>query len=151
MKPAPKNFPRVSSSLWYRDAGRAIDWLCEAFGFEVRLRIEGDAGRIEHSELIFGEGLIMVGSEGGHAASDPGAPRRVSPASLDGANTQCVCVYVDDAAAHCERARRAGAKILTEPKVSDYGEEYWSDKGYACEDLEGHMWWFVERVRDVKG
>jgi uncharacterized glyoxalase superfamily protein PhnB len=37
-----------------------IDWLCRALGFEVRLKVEGDGGRIEHSELVYGEALIMV-------------------------------------------------------------------------------------------
>ena len=41
--------------------------LCAAFGFEVRLKIEGEGGRIEHSELEFGEGLIMVGQREGGA------------------------------------------------------------------------------------
>ena len=34
-KPPPKGYPRISSSLSYEDAAKAIDWLCRAFGFEV--------------------------------------------------------------------------------------------------------------------
>jgi uncharacterized glyoxalase superfamily protein PhnB len=60
MRPNPPGWPRISSSLIYRDAHKAIEWLCRAFGFEVRLKVEGDSGRIEHSELVFGEGLVMV-------------------------------------------------------------------------------------------
>ena len=60
MKPTPPGWPRISSALFYDDAGQAIDWLCRAFGFEVRLRVEGDGGRIEHSELEYEGGLIMV-------------------------------------------------------------------------------------------
>src|SRR5690606_37481574 len=66
-KPAPAGWPRISSAVFYDDAARAIDWLCAAFGFEVRLKVEGDGGRIEHSELTFGDGLIMVGSTGGRS------------------------------------------------------------------------------------
>jgi hypothetical protein len=33
--------------------------------------------------------------------------------------------------------------------VSDYGEDYWSDKGYGCEDLEGHTWYFAQRLRSA--
>jgi uncharacterized glyoxalase superfamily protein PhnB len=54
---------------------------------------------------------------------------------------------VDDVDAHCERARAAGATILSEPTVSDYGEEHWADRGYEAEDPEGHRWWFAQRVR----
>ena len=46
MKPTPKGWPRLSSALYYDDAPKAIDWLCEAFGFEVRLKVEGEGGRI---------------------------------------------------------------------------------------------------------
>ena len=73
-KPAPEGWPRISSAVFYEDAAAAIDWLCSAFGFAVRLRIAGEGGRIEHSELVFGEGLIMVGSSGGKSTrADPPA------------------------------------------------------------------------------
>jgi uncharacterized glyoxalase superfamily protein PhnB len=147
MKPTPPGWPRISTAIWYQDASAAIDWLCRAFGFEVQLKIEGEGGRIEHSELVFGGGLIMVGSEG----DKPGRPNtdhQKSPRSLGGANTQCMMVYVDDVEAHCARARAAGARIVSEPKTSDYGEEYWTDRSYECEDVEGHHWWFCQRLRD---
>ena len=59
-------------------------------------------------------------------------------------------VFVDDAAAHCARARAAGAKIFEEPAIHDYGEDYWADRSYGAIDPEGHLWWFTERVRDPK-
>jgi uncharacterized glyoxalase superfamily protein PhnB len=149
MKPTPAGWPRIASSIYYQDPGRAIDWLCEAFGFECRMKVEGDDGSIVHSELELagGEGLIFVGGEGGWS-SNPDRKFAKSPKSLDGANTQSMMAFVDDAKTHCERARAAGAKIVTEPKVSDYGPEYWSDIGYSCEDLEGHTWYFATRLRD---
>ena len=57
-------------------------------------------------------------------------------------------VFVDDADAHCEHARANGATIVKEPSTTDYGEEWWTDRGYECEDLEGHHWWFYQRLRD---
>jgi uncharacterized glyoxalase superfamily protein PhnB len=146
MKPPPSGWPRISSAVYYEDAPAAIDWLCQAFGFEVRLKIEGEGGSIEHSELTYGEGLIMVGQAG--LAGKPSFCK--SPPSLGGANTQNMMVYVDDADAHCEHARANGAKIVTEPKTTDYGEEWWTDRGYECEDIGGHHWWFVQRLRDQK-
>src|SRR5256885_12656457 len=47
--------------------------------------------------------------------------------------------------AHCARARAAGARIVAEPKTTDYGEDYWTDRGYEAEDLGGHRWWFYQR------
>src|SRR5262245_49174621 len=97
MKNTPKGWPRVSPSIVYDDAAAAIDWLCRAFGFEVRLKVEGDKGRIEHSELVFGDGVVMVGS-----ATTDSKPERSfrtkfkSPQSLGGVNTQSLMLYVDD-------------------------------------------------------
>jgi uncharacterized glyoxalase superfamily protein PhnB len=135
--------------VFYDDASAAIDFLCRAFGFEVRLKIEGEGGRIEHSELVFGEGLISVGQSGGHSGREVPLPGK-SPRSLGGANTQMVGVIVDDADAHCERARAAGAKIIDPPTTHDYGDDYWTDRSYRAEDIEGHQWWFWHRVRDAK-
>jgi uncharacterized glyoxalase superfamily protein PhnB len=146
-KPAPPGWPRISSSIFYEDAARAIDWLCRAFGFEVRLKIEGRDGRVEHSELVLGDGLVMVGEAGGRSGRAIPVPGR-SPRSLGGAVTQALFVYVDDADAHCERARAAGATILEPPTTQDYGPAYWTDRTYRAEDLEGHQWWFGHRVRD---
>ena len=144
MKPSPTGWPRISSAIYYQDAPAAIDWLCRAFGFEVRVKVEGEGGSIEHSELTYGDGLIMVGQAG--LKNKPSF--RASPRALGGANTQNLMVFVDDADAHCEHARANGAKIVTEPKTTDYGEEWWADRAYECEDLEGHHWWLCQRVRD---
>jgi uncharacterized glyoxalase superfamily protein PhnB len=143
-KNPPKGWPRIAGSPVYSEAGKAIDWLCTAFGFEIRMKVDGEGGRIEHSELTLGGGMIMVGDV------DRGRTWRKSPRQLDGANTQTMMVFVDDADAHCERARAAGAKIETEPKTSDYGDDFWSDRGYEAVDLEGHHWWFIQRLRDQK-
>ena len=146
MKPAPPGWPRISSALYYEDPARAIDWLCKAFGFEVRIKVEGDDGSIVHSELVFGDGVIMVA--GTKKASRPDLTYRRSPRAIGGANTQSMMAYVDDVEAHCQRARQAGAKIVSEPKTSDYGAGYWIDRGYEAEDPEGHHWWFIQRLRD---
>lgn len=146
MKPSPPGWPRISSSLYYDDAAKAIDWLCDAFGFTVRLKVEGEGGRIEHSELEFGEALVMVAG----AEKADKFPQVRSPGQVGGGNTQNLFVYVDDVLAHCERARSKGATIQIEPKVSDYGEDYWSDWSYECVDIGGHHWWFAERLRSPK-
>lgn len=146
MKDTPPDWPRISSSLYYRDAAKAIDWLCEAFGFELRLKVEGEGGRIEHSELSYGSGVVMVGQEEPDGATPRFGRRRVSPLTAGG-NTQGLMLYVDDADAHCARARAQGATIVEEPAVHDYGEDYWADRGYGALDLEGHIWWFTQRLR----
>jgi uncharacterized glyoxalase superfamily protein PhnB len=148
MKSTPDGWPRMSSSIFYQDAAAAIDWLCRAFGFEVRLKVEADDGKIIHSELTYGGGLVMIGQEG------TGSPGRQwknfmrSPKSMGGHTTQSVMLYVDDVERHCEQARTAGAKIVEELATHDYGEDYWADRSYGALDPEGHMWWISQRVRD---
>lgn len=146
MKPTPRGWPRISPGIYYRDASRMIDWLCAAFAFEVKIKVVGEGGRIDHSELVLGDdSLIMVGEE------VRGTARRfetdcLSPLSAGG-NTQNLMVYVDDVDAHCERARAAGARVVAEPALHDYGEAYWADRSYGCIDPEGHLWWFAQRMR----
>ncbi len=149
MKKPPEGWPRISSALFYDDPAKAIDWLCKAFGFEVRLKVEGEGGRIEHSELVFGDGLIMVGHAGGKSGRPVLVPCK-SPRSLDGTVTQALCVCVDDVDQHCRHARANGATIIEDPATQDYGDEYWSDRTYRAADLEGHQWWFMQRVREPK-
>lgn len=145
MKPTPPGWPRISTVIFYEDGHAAIDWLCKAFGFEVSLKVEGENGRLEHSELVFGGGLIMVSEE-----KPDKLPNRKPPSAVGGANTQCMMVYVDDIEAHCKRAREAAAVIISEPKNTEYGEEYWEDRGYECRDIGGHYWWFCQRLRSPK-
>lgn len=145
MKPTPSGWPRMCASVYYEDARAAIDWLCSAFGFEVRLKVEGEGGRIEHSELVFGDAVVMVGQVG---RGKPWQNKFVSPRQVSGNNTQALCIFVDDADQHCERARGAGAVIGREPETHDYGDDYWVDRTYQAVDPEGHRWWFMQRVRD---
>jgi uncharacterized glyoxalase superfamily protein PhnB len=147
MKNPPAGWPRISNSVYYDDPRRAIDWLVSAFGFEVQLKIEGDNGRIEHSELTFHGGLIMVGDTA--KANDGGV--RAAPKSLGGANTQQMCIYVDDVDAACARARSAGAVITREPTTTDYGEDYWIDRSCEVQDPEGHRWYFMQRLSKAEG
>lgn len=128
--------PTVIPALSYRDPAAALDWLGRAFGFEIEMVIEDESGQPAHSELRFGDGLVMVGSEW--------SEDRKSPASLSGKCTQTVHLKVADIDAHCERARAAGAEILMEPETQFYG-----DRTYRARDPEGHIWTFGETVREV--
>jgi uncharacterized glyoxalase superfamily protein PhnB len=148
MKPAPENFPRLTSAVVYKDAVKAIDWLCTAFGFELRLKVEADDGSIIHSELTYGDGVIMVAQERMEQPKHPWAAALASPRSIGGKTTQSLMLYVDDVDAHCAHARANGAQIGQDPETSDYGEDYWSDRGYCAIDPEGHVWWITQRLRD---
>jgi len=51
---------------------------------------------------------------------------------------------VDDARAHCERARAHGARILLEPTDFEYGE-----RQFTAQDPAGHRWTFSETLADI--
>jgi uncharacterized glyoxalase superfamily protein PhnB len=115
--------------LIYPEVREAVDWLSTAFGFQERLRI-GDAHR---SQLKVGDGAVIVAD----VRCEQSAPR-------EGEVTHLVMVRIDDARAHCERARSHGARILTEPTDWEYGE-----RQYVAEDPAGHRWTFSETLDDV--
>jgi uncharacterized glyoxalase superfamily protein PhnB len=142
MKPAPSGWSRISTTLFYEDARTAIDFLCRAFGFEVKLLVEHD-GKVVHSQLLYGDGVVMAGQLSGR----PDRLWCAAPGQTGGRNTQSLFVYVDDADAHCAVARREGAVIASEPTTVDYGPDHWADRGYEAVDCEGHHWWFAHRVR----
>ena len=55
-----------------------------------------------------------AGSSGGRSDRKAPLPCK-SPKSLGGANTQSLCLYVDDVDAHYQQARASGAIIADEP------------------------------------
>jgi uncharacterized glyoxalase superfamily protein PhnB len=138
---APTPRPSLSTALAYRDPKAALHWLEAAFGFEPSMVILDANDNVAHSEMQFGNGLIMVGNEWSEAHK--------SPASLNGMNTQSVHVHLTpekdgDIDAHCDRARRAGARILMEPETQFYG-----DRSYRAADPEGHIWTFGQTVKPM--
>jgi uncharacterized glyoxalase superfamily protein PhnB len=109
--------------LYYPDPSVAAEWLGKAFDFTVRLRIANHRIQMRAGQGCFtiAEGLVVP-------------------------NHSCVVqVRIEDALAHCRRARLAGVKILTEPVDHNYGE-----RQYNAEDFYGHWWDFTETIRDVE-
>lgn len=119
--------------LRYRNAHVAIDWLCNAFGFE-RHAIYADGDTVHHAQLVYGGGMIMLSSA--DIESEWGK-HMVHPEQVGGRETQSCCVVVGDADAHHARATEAGAEVVIAIADQDYG-----GRGYACRDIEGHLWWF---------
>jgi uncharacterized glyoxalase superfamily protein PhnB len=117
----------------YRDAPAAIEWLCNAFGFDKQAVYPAEDGTIMHAQLTFGNGMIMCGTK-----KDTAFGRHIKqPDEIGGCETQCAYVVVTDADALYARAKTAGAEILIDIKTEDYG-----GRGFTCRDLEGHIWTF---------
>jgi uncharacterized glyoxalase superfamily protein PhnB len=134
-------YPAVIPMIAYEDGPAAMDWLAKAFGFRERdRRVEN--GRLTHGEMDTGGGLVMMATPSTHyhgpkrhreECATAGAWHDV-PYIIDG-----VLVYIDDVDAHFERAKAAGATILSPVEATPVG------KRYRAEDLEGHRWMFTER------
>ncbi|HBY95679.1 MAG: VOC family protein [Ardenticatenaceae bacterium] len=135
--------PSVIPMIAYEDGFAALEWLSKAFGFRERTRMIAGDGTLGHGEMEAGDGLIMLATptrdyeSPRHHRQECEAARRWSsvPYVIDG-----VLVYVDDVDAHFERAKSAGATILSEPEDTGPG------RLYRAEDLEGHRWMFIRRT-----
>jgi uncharacterized glyoxalase superfamily protein PhnB len=113
--------------LAYPVVDQAADWLCDAFGFTVRLRIfhhrvqmnvGGDGGALVVRELRENETNQALGM--GHS----------------------VMIRVEDADAHYKRAGEHGAKMTQEPTTYPFGERQFDAKDFA-----GHSGRFRSRWR----
>ncbi|HEY8816138.1 MAG TPA: VOC family protein [Candidatus Dormibacteraeota bacterium] len=133
----------VVPMIAYENGSAAMDWLIEAFGFvEADRRLAAD-GRLTHGELEAGEGRIMLatptpdyqGPKHHRETCEAASKWSRVPYIIDG-----VLVQVDDVVGHCERARAAGAVILSEPENTPDGRHY------RVEDVEGHRWMFEEKA-----
>jgi uncharacterized glyoxalase superfamily protein PhnB len=139
-----RSFPRVIPMIAYEDGAAALDWLAKAFGFRERTRLTSPDGTIGHAEMELGDGVIMLatptpayqGPKRHRESCEPARKWSAVPYVIDG-----VLVYVDDVDAHFQRAREAGATILSEPEDQDFG-----DRHYRAEDLEGHRWMFAQPI-----
>jgi uncharacterized glyoxalase superfamily protein PhnB len=119
--------------LVYEDVAKAIDWLCDTFGFTERLRAAGPGGSVVHAQLAIAEGAVMLGRQGGEFR--PPRPNEV---------TQYVHVHVENVNEHFEQARQRGARILKSPTDMPFGE-----RQYTVEDPWGHRWTFSQSIADV--
>lgn len=130
---AKQTIATVIPTFRYRNAPAMIEWLCEAFGFEKHLVVPGDGGTIAHAQLVFGNGMVMLGS----ARDDEFGKLQQPLSSADSAVSSSPYVIVNDVDAHHARAVKAGARVVMPLKDEDYG-----GRGYSCRDPEGYVWSF---------
>jgi uncharacterized glyoxalase superfamily protein PhnB len=107
--------------LSYPDVSQAIDWLCKAFGFTLRLTI-GD----HRAQLAMNDGAIVITKENASSAK------------------ATVMVRVEDALRHSEIAIEHGANVISLPTDYPYGE-----RQYTVQDIAGHRWTFSQTLSDI--
>jgi len=119
-----RSIPRstVLPELAYPNIGEAIDRLCGAFGFTLRIRIAD-----HRAQLNVGDGAVILIETTGNVGLK-----------------SAVMVRVENVDTHYERARRSGARIVREPADYPYGE-----RQYNVEDFAGHHWCFTQSIADI--
>ena len=114
----------VIPELAYPDIGKAVDWLCDAFSFTLRLRIAN-----HRAQMNVGDGALVLTELPEGQRCDIG---------------HSVMVRVENVDAHHQRAVQHGARILRQPADHPYGE-----RQYSVEDLAGRRWTFSQSIADV--
>ena len=122
------------TTMLYRDADAAVNYLSKTFGFDPHAVYRGDDGKVAHAELTFGNGMIMLGPVG---KGEFGKRFLTMPNDAGGRCTHSVYVIVRDMDAHHARSVAAGADIVMSLReVAEGG------RNYSVRDPEGHVWSF---------
>jgi uncharacterized glyoxalase superfamily protein PhnB len=131
----PSGTPQIIPYLYYPDATLALEFLVDAFGFEVIHAVRDAEGVVWTAQLRLGDGVVMIGPGiegfGTRAVDDP-----------DWATTR-MYTYVDDVDAHYEHAKSAGALIQSAPEIHFSG-----NKQYVASDCGGQQWIFAEPTEE---
>jgi uncharacterized glyoxalase superfamily protein PhnB len=114
----------VIPELAYPDIGKAIHWLCDAFGFTLRLRIAN-----HRAQMNVGDGAVVLTELGEGQGTGIG---------------HSVMVRVENVDRHHERAIQRGARVLRPPADHPFGE-----RQYTVEDFTGRRWTFSQTIADV--
>jgi PhnB protein len=123
----------ITPYLYYKDVAGALKFLAKAFGFrKYGVQMSRPDGKLNHAAMKLGDDLIMMGYPG---------PKYKTPKRL-GQTTHSLYINVDDVGKHFERAKKAGATIVEEPKDTFYGH-----RRYGAADPEGHEWYFAQEIK----
>lgn len=125
----------VVPCLLYHDAPAMIDWLCKVIGFEKKAIYTDDQGKVMHSELTLGMGMIMVGSTAAPDDPNPWAQLVKHPSEFNKVETQSPSLYVDDPDAVYAKVKENGGEVVLDIEDKNYG-----GRGFCCRDPEGHLW-----------
>ena len=122
-----RSIPRctVIPELAYPDVTKAAEWLCDVFGFTLRLAI-GD----HRAQLNVGDGAVVVTERLNDAGSSD--------------KTHSVLVRIEDVERHHQHVLQRGVQILRQPADHPYGE-----RQYTAQDFGGHVWTFTQSIADV--
>jgi len=131
------DFHTITPHLVVRDAARAIEFYCRAFGAaELYRNLAPDGKSIMHAELMLGDSRFLLHDE---------FPERdlLSPAAYGGTSIT-LHLYVDDVDAVFAKAVQEGATVLM--PLEDC---FWGDRYGILKDPFGHRWSIATRLKDL--
>ena len=132
----PEGYRTATPYLIVQGAADAIEFYKRAFGATEMLRMADPQGRVGHAEIRIGDSVIMLADE------HPGMGYRAPP-SLGGSSVS-ILLYLEEVDAVCERAVKAGAKVLR-----PVANQFYGDRSGTLEDPFGHIWTIATHVEDV--
>ncbi len=132
----PEGYRTATPYLIVQGAADAIEFYKRAFGATEMLRMADPQGRVGHAEIRIGDSVIMLADE------HPGMGYRAPP-SLGGSSVS-ILLYLEDVDAVCERAVKAGARMLR-----PVANQFYGDRSGTLEDPFGHVWTIATHVEDV--
>ncbi len=119
----------------FRDAPKAIEWLCDVCGFTKHAVYANEDGKIAHAELRRGGGMIMLGSV--LKVETKFGKQIKQPDEIGGFETQSPYIIVAAIDSLYAKVKASNAEIVMEIKDQTYGS-----RDFSCRDFEGHLWNF---------
>jgi uncharacterized glyoxalase superfamily protein PhnB len=131
------DFHTITPHLVVRDAARAIEFYCRAFGAaELYRNLAPDGKAIQHAELMLGDSRFLLHDE----FPDQGL---LSPLGYLG-TAVTLHLYVDDVDTVFARAVHEGAQVLMPLENC-----FWGDRYGILRDPFGHRWSVATRIKDL--
>ena len=122
----------IIAVMRYRDADAALKFLKDVFGFAEHVVFRSEDGKVQHAELSFGNGMIMIGP----VADTPFGKFMREPGDAGGVTTALYAIVADPDAHHA-RSVAAGFEV-----VMALRDEFYGGREYSVRDPEGNVWTF---------
>jgi PhnB protein len=124
----PEGFHTLTPYLVVDNAPGLIDFLKKAFNAKETFMHKMEDGKIMHSTVTIGDSTIMISDtmEG------------------MGPQTAMMYLYLEDVDQVFDKAIRANASSVREPR-----DEFYGDRAGAVKDKFGNTWWIATHTEDV--
>jgi len=126
----------ITPYLTVADATASLTFYAQAFGFKPGVTISAPDGKVIHAVMHCGRAVaVMFSPEGTWSGT------MKTPAHSGAENPITMYVRYAEVDALADRARAAGATILTEPT-----DMFWGDRIARIADLDGYVWCFASKI-----